>query len=128
MLALLGLALLVAGTSATGPPAEFTASFHCMENAIDQPAATPVLATLVILDGATSLNGGQPASVAVNEHRQNEGEPAREVVAILAPGVAGPYLRAMKTIASYAGHDPESDRDLRRIGPALASTANVLRM
>ena len=126
MLAIIGLAL-IAGTSATGPPAEFTASAYYVESVNFEQGvdAYPVFADqngdtaaeFVPLMAALLGDDGQLNADLTSVNRHDEGEQAREVVAMLAHRASGTHSRTMKAI--YTGHDSESDRDLRRLGDSI---------
>ncbi len=124
LLVLLGLAL-IADLPATGPPAEMS-SMQTMVNFDRASATTPALDTLTALLGDCATSAPRVDGLATVERRHNGSGHAREVVAILAHRAAGPSPRTMNAI--YNGHELQSDRNLRRLGPAQAATAIVLRI
>ena len=126
LLVLLGLALL-AGTTATGPPAEATSMF--MESGNFDSASTPALATLVDFGGGAPSSGAQVYGVVVAA----ELRPSFNTITLIgevppASAEARPRLVPAVMTYIYTGHNLESDRNLRRLSPARASTFGALRI
>jgi hypothetical protein len=126
VLALVGLALLVTVLTATGPPAEM--SSETMFAYFDQASApTPALATFPALLGDCATSALLVQGLVVGERRHfstitliGEVPPAR--------AETRPRLVPAVMTYTYTGHETSSDRNLRRLGPAQASTATVLRV